>query len=359
MTSRERVLAAMQRKTPDKVPKDMSWGMTPGAIETFHKHVGAGQEPEDYFQIDTRLNDFILPPADPDRYMQYYAEYEGNENFSLNEWGVGQLKSTKTNFHFVQTISPLRNAETLEDIESFPLADLMNQACYAHLKQDIPQLHERGLAAIGPTDLTIFELAWQIRGYEEFMTDMLVEPEMAECLLSRIFELRLKQALKLEELGLDVLTAGDDVCVQRGLLISVDLFNQFLKPKYDVMIRTLKQRRNIPIFYHTDGKNDEILHELIDVGVDILNPCQPECNDLAAFKRQYGDRLSFWGCVGTQSVLPFYTPDQIRTEVKRLIETVGQGGGLLLGPTHYIEPEVPWENVVALYEAIEEYGTYQ
>ncbi|MEG2575752.1 MAG: uroporphyrinogen decarboxylase family protein, partial [Christensenella sp.] len=107
-----------------------------------------------------------------------------------------------------------------------------------------------------------------------------------------------------------------------------------------------------------DGDAHEVISDLVDIGVNILNPCQPECNDLSALKKQYGDKISFWGAIGTQHILPFGTRDEIRAEVKKLIHTVGEGGGLLLGPTHYIEPEVPWENIVTLYEAIEEFGYY-
>jgi uroporphyrinogen decarboxylase len=115
----------------------------------------------------------------------------------------------------------------------------------------------------------------------------------------------------------------------------------------------------LPIFYHSDGNPEAIIPDLIEIGVTILNPVQPECIDPVMVKRQYGNHLALWGTIGTQTTMPFGTPEQVRAEVKHRIETVGYDGGLVLGPTHSLEPDVPWENIVALYEAIEEYGVYR
>ena len=109
--------------------------------------------------------------------------------------------------------------------------------------------------------------------------------------------------------------------------------------------------------YHSDGVIDEIIPELIEIGVDVLNPVQPECVDPVALKEQYGDRLSFWGTIGTQTTMPFGTPEEVRETVKRMIETVGKGGGLLVAPTHLLEPEVPWENIEAMIQAVKDFGT--
>lgn len=357
MTSRERVLKAMNREQPDRIPCDLSWGMTPGAMEVFIRNTGGSIAPEEYFDTDVRLVDFKLPPADAQRYSGYFEPWRNDPLFSITPWGVGQLRSADSEYHFAHIISPLRDAQTIQEIESFPLPDIMAPACWQHLPEEIKKLHMRGLAAVGPGDLTIFETAWQLRGYEEFMIDMLQEPDMACCLLGRIARLRLAQAKKLVEVGVDVLMSGDDVCGQRGMLFSIELFQTFLKPLYAKLIDEVLHVRKLPIFYHTDGKLDKITDELIDIGVDVLNPCQSECNDLIQIKSRYGGKLAMWGCVGTQRLLPFATPAQIRRAIKSLAAQLGVGGGLLLGPTHMIEPEVPWENMVALYEAIHEYGT--
>jgi len=105
------------------------------------------------------------------------------------------------------------------------------------------------------------------------------------------------------------------------------------------------------VFYHSDGNVETIIPDLIEVGIDILNPVQPECMDPAAIKRRYGDRMSFWGAVSVQRTMPLGTPDHVRAEVRARIRDVGRGGGLILAPAHVLGPETPWENVVAFFQA--------
>ena len=129
-----------------------------------------------------------------------------------------------------------------------------------------------------------------------------------------------------------------------------------LKPRVAEVISAVKSiKPDMLVYFHTDGKVEAIIPDFIEIELDILNPVQPECMDPADIKRRYGDSLAFWGTIGTQTTMPFGTPDEVRRVVKERIETVGPEG-LLLAPTHVLEPEVPWENIVAFVEAVEEYG---
>ena len=112
------------------------------------------------------------------------------------------------------------------------------------------------------------------------------------------------------------------------------------------------------MFFHSDGNVAELIPDFIDVGIDILNPLQPECMDIEAIKREYGRDLAFWGAVGTQTTMPFGTPEEVERVVRRCIETIGRDGGFLIAPTHLVEPEVPWENIMAFVEAVDTYGRY-
>jgi uroporphyrinogen decarboxylase len=114
----------------------------------------------------------------------------------------------------------------------------------------------------------------------------------------------------------------------------------------------------VHIFYHSDGDIEEIIPDLIEIGVDVLNPIQPECMDPAAIKKKYGDRLALWGTIGIQHTMPFGTPEDVKQEVKERIATAGRGGGFVIAPSHEFEPEVPWENILAFFQAVEEYGKY-
>jgi uroporphyrinogen decarboxylase len=146
---------------------------------------------------------------------------------------------------------------------------------------------------------------------------------------------------------------GDDVATQRGMMMRPALWRRWLKPRLAAIISAAREvKPDILIWYHSDGDCRAIIPELIEIGVDILNPVQPECMDPAAVKAQYGDRLSFSGTIGTQTTMPHGTPEEVRGVVRERIATVGRGGGLLLAPTHVLEPDVPWENIVALVDAV-------
>jgi len=207
--------------------------------------------------------------------------------------------------------------------------------------------------------MTIFEVAWYMRSMELLLMDFVDNPEFADTLLDRITAKREAQAALYTELGVDLICLGDDVGTQQGMLMSLPMWRRWLKPRLARVIAAAKRvRPDVLINYHSDGNMGAVIPELIEIGVDILNPVQPECLDPIELKRSYGERLSFWGTIGIQHTLPFGTPQEVREEVRTRIETVGAGGGLLIGPTHIVEPEVPLENIVAMVEAVKEYGAY-
>jgi uroporphyrinogen decarboxylase len=207
---------------------------------------------------------------------------------------------------------------------------------------------------------TIFEKAWLIRSMEELLPDMLAGSEMAGVLMDRLAEIRCFQAATFARADVDILRLGDDVTTQRGMMMSPDTWRDWLKPRLARVIDAAREvKPDILIWYHSDGDCRAIVPELIEIGVDILNPVQPECMDPAEMKRLYGDRLSFSGTIGTQTTMPFGTPEEVRREVGLRIETVGRGGGLLLAPTHVLEPDVPWENIVAFVRSARELGRYR
>jgi uroporphyrinogen decarboxylase len=138
-------------------------------------------------------------------------------------------------------------------------------------------------------------------------------------------------------------------------MMSLTTYQTFLKEPTREIIRAAKQvKPDVLIFMHCDGRVGDFVEELIDIGVDILNPVQPECNDLESLAKRFQGRISFWGGIGTQSVMPFGTPAEVASEVKRVKEILGRNGGLLIAPTHILEPDVPWENVLAFVKAAKE-----
>lgn len=357
MTSRERVLAICNRKKPDRIPKDLSWGLSPIKEEEFRNRTGQ-DDFWDYFDLDIRHLQFAPTSLTRDP-CNCFAGRDDGYDFKTDEWGVGSYRCRGADLHFIRQVHPMQAGMTEEEAKSYPLPDFTAPYRHAHFKQTVDDLHRRGLAVGAPLSQTFFEPAWGIRGFEETLMDMMSEPEAISILFDRIVDLRTEQALMYAEAGADVLMLGDDIGMQTGMLMSVPLWREFLKPRHARVISAVKERYpDMPIFYHSCGNCSAVIPELIEIGVTVLNPVQPECMDQRQIKESFGHQLAFWGGVSAQTNLSFGTPEQVRDEVKLRIETLGRDGGYLIGPNHVIEPEVPWENLLAYFEAVEEYGRY-
>jgi uroporphyrinogen decarboxylase len=232
----------------------------------------------------------------------------------------------------------------------------MQEYCHRHLDELTQKWHKKGYAVAGFMQMTIFEQAWYMRGLEDLFVDMMNDSPAIKYLLDKITEIKVAMARRYAEADVDVLRLGDDIGSQRGMLMSKELWRKWLKPRLlEVITAARSIKPDIHIFYHTDGKVDPVIPELIEIGIDILNPVQPECMDVYELHREYGKYLSFWGTIGTQTTMPFGTVKEVKEVARERIEKIGRFGGLVLGPTHSLQPDVPWENIVALFEAINEY----
>jgi uroporphyrinogen decarboxylase len=348
MKPRERVLATMRRRQPDCVPYYLE--LTPPMQTIFEEKTGA-TDPAEYWNFDMRRVAFDTPAQATD-YSVFFLEGlpDGTQ---INEWGVAEAPGSM--HHFVRMIHPLQGAETIESMVDYPLPDFTRPECWWRLQSQVARFHARDLAVLGALEITIFEISWYIRGMENLLSDMMLEPDRAEVLLERITMLRVFQARTFAQAGVDILCLGDDVATQRGMLMSPRLWRTWLKPRLARVIDAARSANpNILIWYHTDGDCRAIIPELIEIGVDILNPVQPECMDPTEIKVLYGDRLSFSGTIGTQTTMPYGTPQEVKVVVQERIATMGRGGGLMLAPSHVLEPDVPWENVLAFIKTAQE-----
>jgi len=200
----------------------------------------------------------------------------------------------------------------------------------------------------------LWEIAWQLTGFQEIIRMMFTDPCNVERILDGLHALRMRQASILCEVGVDVIVDGDDVGMQRGLMMSPQMWRRFLKPRY-AELADLCHRKGAFFFFHSDGWIEPIIPDLIEIGVDVLNPIQPECMDPYKLKQMYGDKICFEGTIGVQSTLPFGEPENIAQEVKKRIYGLGPTG-LILGPTHAIQPDTPIENILTLYRTAVKYG---
>jgi uroporphyrinogen decarboxylase len=293
-----------------------------------------------------------VPALDFSRYWEGEALPAGTE---IDVHGVAKVPSGY--YHFWGYVSPLRNVQALSDIEDYPIQDI-SEWDLASLREQVAQRHRQGRVA-GAHVGHIYETAWQIRGYEPFLVDMIERPSWAECLLERLADRTMQRAVALAEAGADLIRTGDDVANQQAMMFSPDLWRQMIHARWVRIWRRIKEiNPACKIWYHSDGNIGGIVGQLVEAGLDILNPLQPEAVDVDAIHRRFGDRLTLDGCVGTQSTMPFGTPDEVRDRVREVIERYGQQGGLIVSPTHVLEPDVSVENVDALFEACREFGTF-
>ncbi len=294
-----------------------------------------------------------LPPLD---FSRYWEGEELPEGTTINGQGVAMVPAKF--YHFWGYISPLRNAKSLKEIEEYPLEDL-SLWDGSHLADQVASAHAAGRVAVGSVG-HMYETTWQIRGYEQFLLDTIERPAWAECLLQRIADNNLIKAKAYARAGVDMLHCGDDVANQNALMFAPDTWRTLIHSRWTKVWQAAKEiHPDIRIWYHSDGNIEAIVPELIEAGMDILNPVQPECLDADAIHRRFGRQITFDGCIGTQSTMPWGTPDEVRARVKEIIEKYGQNGGLIIAPTHVLEPEVPLENIDALFEACREYGTFE
>jgi uroporphyrinogen-III decarboxylase len=206
---------------------------------------------------------------------------------------------------------------------------------------------------VGVTVTTIFETAWALRGLEQLMLDMLMDPDLADDVLDIPYRYHLTAAKKLVEMGVDMIWTGDDVGAQHKMLISPKMWRRYLKPRMANFVAELKAiNPNLKVAYHTDGNVMPIIPELIEIGIDVLNPVQPASMNPAEVKRRFGDRLCFWGTIDEQHTLPFGSPREVKSEVVDRLETVGRKGGLILAPTHHVQLDTPMENFWALVDTV-------
>ena len=206
---------------------------------------------------------------------------------------------------------------------------------------------------IGRIHCTIFESAWALRGLETLMMDMYINPELTNHLLDETASYHKSVARNMAKMGVDMIWLGDDMGAQKGLMIDPELWKRYFKARMADIIHTIKDiNPNIKVAYHSDGCVYAIIPDLIEIGVDVLNPIQTECMDPDFLKDSYGDKLSFFGGIAVQSTLPMGKRKDIQNEFDNLKNTLGRGGGWLCAPTHHIQMDTPMDNFFTLLEAI-------
>jgi uroporphyrinogen decarboxylase len=286
----------------------------------------------------------------------YYATdtYSDDGQTYTDEWGVTWRNHPyHTKFgtgHYTEIVGhPLAQDEA---IDAYQPPDPNRPELYLEAERVVKEYKDE-YWIVGVTVTTIFETAWALRGYEQTLIDFALNPDYIECLFEIPFHYHLAAAKKLVELGVDMIWVGDDIGAQNMMLISPETWRKHLKPRMATYFSTLKTiNSDLKIAYHSDGNILPIISDLIEIGLDVLNPIQPRSMEPAEVKEKFGDRLCFWGSVDEQYTLPYGSPAEVEAEIITRLQTLGQNGGLIIGPTHHVQLDTPLENFWAMVNTI-------
>lgn len=349
MTERENLLRLVRRQGYDHVPAD--FGLCPALREAFERETG--RIPGSDSSAMAYVPDAICESSPGEAFASYYRGTGLKPGTTFDEWGVA---SEPVIYHLVNMRHPLSGAKSEEEIDRYPFPAYTDSGFSAQTAA-VKAAHAAGLAAVGHMQMTIWERAWYLRGMEQLMLDMLDDEPIAQRLFDEVTDRAVFRARQFAKAGCDILYLGDDVGTQHSLLMSQGMYREHIKPRLKAVIDAARcEKLDILVFYHSCGYVLPLIEDFIEAGVDVLNPIQPESMDFQEIHRLYGDRLSFLGGIGTQTTMPFGTPEDVRERTYELLRIAGPKGGVLPAPTHLLEPEVPLANVLAYLDALKSWG---
>jgi uroporphyrinogen decarboxylase len=351
-TPGENIKGIFRRQGFDWVP--VQFDLCPSQVERCGKETGA-DDYYDYFQMPWRGCGDPKPRSRPEPdWRKYYAEPLA-EGTVFDNCGVAHEPGDASSFHMTRMRHPMKTFTGMEQFKAYPYPDY-SEMDQAPIVERVAGIKAKGLLSFGFAG-HIWERAWGMRGMEELMMDMMTEEESATWILDKAAEITADRARALAKAGVEMIHFGDDVGMQKSIMMSTDLYRKWLKPRLAEAIKTVKDiNKDAIIGYHSCGYIEPFIPDLIEAGVEVLNPVQPECMAFERVHSEYGGVLSFWGALGTQTTFPFGSPQDVRRTVLRNLEVAGRIGGLLCTPTHLVEPEVPWENIMAYVDACGEFS---
>jgi uroporphyrinogen decarboxylase len=368
MTHRERVLAALEHREPDRVPMDLGsarfTGMVKPAYERLCRHLGFGETGPmvDRMQQLVEMDERVLQYLDVDAraFGQNPPDEGGDLDLDaerwLDEWGVIRRKPPGCHFYEMET-SPLSGNITPQHIARYPFPDPTDPGRFRGLREKAKQLHEQTeYAVIYNARFHVVHMTQYLRGFENWFMDFAQDQNLFHCLMEAVaenlFELNRRALSEVGEF-IDIVAFGDDVGQQDRPVCSLASYRKLIRPYHERALDIIHSKTKAKTLYHSCGSVYPFINDFIDMGIDALNPVQVTAKNMepGRLKREFGDRITFWGGIDSQHLLPQGSPDQVRQEVQRMFELMGKDGGYVLTSVHNIQPDVPTENVLALFQA--------
>lgn len=378
MDSRERFASSLEHREPDRVPIDlggMVTGITTGASRALKTHLGI-HDPDG---VADRVQQLAQPHPDilerlhvDSRYLYVRAsrdwhDIELDDDSYEDEFGI-RRKAARPHgqllyYDFIG--HPLSEARTVTELARYQWPDPHDPARYAGLAEDARDLYERTDKAIAVNLIaSLFEFSWYLRGYVQFLEDLVTDPALAEAQLDAMLDYQMALLGEvLDRVGeyASFVCTGSDLGTQRAPMIDPETYQRLIWPRYRRLWDFIHSRSRAKIFYHSCGSIVPMIPLLIEGGVDAVHPVQPKATgmgDRARLKREFGDSITFWGGFDQQDTLPFGTPEEVREEAKRLLDEFMPGGGFVFAAGHNIQADVPPQNIVTLFDTVLEHGRY-
>jgi uroporphyrinogen decarboxylase len=380
MTSRERVVAAINHKQPDRIPIDIGGTLATTIHQALYgelrRRLGVTDKSTQMLELalqtaiisEEMLNvlhgDVVGIYSKPPKGWKMVIDAESNSY--VDEWGI-RYKMPRDGWYFEMVDHPLKDA-TLASLENYDWPDPYDEGRFEGIEERAKYFfNETDFAAtVGCTfgGGILQDGAWLV-GFEKWFSSLANDPPLVEKIMDKVlgFHLGYWDAM-LSRIGkyVQVVVLGDDLGTQNSLFISPEMYRTFIKPRHKKLVDAIKSKADVKVLLHSDGAIRKIIPDIIDCGVDILNPIQVSAKgmgDTRALKEEFGDKLVFWGggC-DTQGVLPFGNPEDVRAEVIRRINDLKPNGGFVFAPVHNIQPDVPVENVLTLYKTALEFAPY-
>lgn len=358
MTSRDRIFSAIDLKKPDRIPLDGDF--REDIWTKLESHFGT----KDSEQIRKELGlDIRYTSAEPGHEFKERAVPApvpildigvGRKNLVIqrengcfeDEYGICRVPNA-TGLYWHYNSHPLAEAG-LEKIKKHQFPDPQLPERYHELSQDVARWKEDFVVMAEMKN--IFKLSWELRGFEQYMLDLSLEPNIVEALADRSLEHLIELSKQFGRNGVDMLMLAGDIAQQNSMMLSPQIWRSYFKPRLRILLEEVRKEYNIIFMFHSDGNMGDVFEDIVEIGFDAITPIQPESMDVEKIKRRYGSKVCLHGTISCQQTLPFGTPDEVASEVRQRIECCGADGGLILAPSNTVQPDVPLENLLALYE---------
>lgn len=293
---------------------------------------------------------------------------EGEYFKFVDEWGIRWRMPKSGGFYFDMEEHPLADVQTVDDVNKYKWPNTTDNKRFEGLEEELKAVYESTDCAIVMQGVSagFFEMAGWLMGLENFLMSLIAEPEIACRVMDKVIEVKMAYWEKVLSIGKNyilVAQEAEDLATQSSLMISPELYRKYIKPRQKELYSFIKKQAPVKLFFHSCGAIKEFIPDLIEVGVDILNPVQVSAkgmNDTKALKREFGKDIVFWGGgVDTQKILPTGSLQEVKNEVRRRVEDLMPGGGFVFNTVHNIQADVPPQNIIAMIEALQEYGVYK